>query len=271
MINLYFITVRRVLNFTKVMIFLITFIFFINSSIIICDAHYDYLVKRIIGGKVADINHIPYMAAIFHDENYRCGAVIIDKLWLITASHCVQELQSDYTVRLGTSYKYYGGEEHKIDKVIRYREKYSKRDDAGYNDDIALIKLDIPIEIKEKQSPILLAKFDDLPVGRKIQISGFGVTSENGLASNVLRTAFVPIIDEDECKKIYSNNPLNDDRVFCAGFVKTGGVDSCFGDSGGPAVLNGKLIGIVMGGDGCARPGYPELIRGILQVGVYIW
>lgn len=41
--------------------------------------------------------------------------------------------------------------------------------------------------------------------------------------------------------------------------METGGVDSCFGDSGGPAVLNGKLIGIVMGGDGCARPGYPGI------------
>lgn len=73
-----------------------------------------------------------------------------------------------------------------------------------------------------------------------------------------MRTALVPVVEQDECKKIYSHDPLSD-RVFCAGYVETGGVDSCFGDSGGPAVLNGKLIGIVMGGDGCARPGYPGI------------
>ncbi|XP_043462246.1 trypsin-7-like [Leptopilina heterotoma] len=239
--------------------FLVTLVLLISSSITTCDLYYDFLVKSIIGGKVADINQVPYMAAIFHDGNYRCGAVIIDKLWLITAAHCVQELQSGYTVRLGTSQKYYGGEEHKIDKVIRYREKYSRRDDTGYNDDIALIKLDRPIEMKETKSAIPLAKIDDdLSTGSQIQISGFGVTNENGIGSTVLRTAFVPVVEEDECKKIYSLDPLSD-RVFCAGYMETGGVDSCFGDSGGPAVLNGKLIGIVMGGDGCARPGYPGI------------
>ena len=65
-------------------------------------------------------------------------------------------------------------------------------------------------------------------------------------------------MDHNECRKLYSYNPPTD-RVFCAGYVETGGVDSCFGDSGGPAVLDGKLIGVVMGGDGCARPGFPGI------------
>ena len=74
-----------------------------------------------------------------------------------------------------------------------------------------------------------------------------------------MRTAFVPIVSDDECKKLYFYVSPSD-RVFCAGYVKTGGIDSCFGDSGGPAVLDGKLIGVVMGGgDGCAKPGFPGI------------
>ena len=36
-----------------------------------------------------------------------------------------------------------------------------------------------------------------------------------------------------------------------------GGIDSCQGDSGGPLVCDGKLVGIVSFGNGCAKPGFP--------------
>lgn len=39
--------------------------------------------------------------------------------------------------------------------------------------------------------------------------------------------------------------------MFCAGTL---GKDSCKGDSGGPVVLNGKQIGVVSFGYGCAKP-----------------
>ena len=44
------------------------------------------------------------------------------------------------------------------------------------------------------------------------------------------------------------------DEVICAGLFE-GGKDFCQGDSEGPAVSNGKLVGLVSFGYGCARPG----------------
>ncbi|XP_033231358.1 trypsin-7-like [Belonocnema kinseyi] len=214
--------------------------------------------KDIVGGNQTDVKKVPYIASITHGGNYICGAVIIDQYWIITAEHCL-DFETGYTVRTGTSFKNSGGEEYKVEKLIKFppSKKISGQEDTGYDDDFALLKLEKPINLKNTQKPIPLAKpGDTLEVGRKIQVSGFGATNENGEASTVLRTAFVPIIDQNECKKLYSYDPPSD-RSFCAGYVKSGGIDSCFGDSGGPAVLDGKLVGIVIGGAGCARPGSP--------------
>ena len=62
-------------------------------------------------------------------------------------------------------------------------------------------------------------------------IAGWGLTSEGGSSSSVLRQASVPIVSNTICQ-IYVSYTIYSSQV-CAGYA-SGGIDACQGDSGGP-------------------------------------
>lgn len=67
-------------------------------------------------------------------------------------------------------------------------------------------------------------------------------------------------MDKIQCNSAYSRFGGITERMMCAGDA---GHDSCQGDSGGPVALNGKIIGIISWGFGCARQGYPGVYTNI--------
>ena len=79
--------------------------------------------------------------------------------------------------------------------------------------------------------------------------------------TNALKKAFVKLIPQSTCQAQYQLNFQSAARVtdamFCAGYTEQ---DACYGDSGSPAVVNGKLVGIVSGHAGimCADPNFPS-------------
>jgi secreted trypsin-like serine protease len=80
-------------------------------------------------------------------------------------------------------------------------------------------------------------------------------------AVTTLQKADIGIIPYSTCSSstMYGGS-IRNDVMICAGFAR-GGVDACFGDSGGPLIqsINGqnKLVGVVSFGVGCARENRP--------------
>lgn len=77
--------------------------------------------------------------------------------------------------------------------------------------------------------------------------------------SLVLKRAFIPVVSFKMCKNNYArryHGKLDHvtDNMFCAG---EGREDSCRGDSGGPAVIDGNLVGIVSFGLECGSEEFP--------------
>ncbi|CAG6392905.1 serine protease [Streptomyces cocklensis] len=108
--------------------------------------------------------------------------------------------------------------------------------------------------------------------GTHAQVYGWGDTTGTGAYPVSLRSATVDVLADTVCEKAY---PGNADGTYmrasmvCAG-VSGGGKDACQGDSGGPLVAEGKLIGLVSWGTGCAEAAFPGVYTRVSAVSALV-
>lgn len=136
-----------------------------------------------------------------------------------------------------------------------------------YND-IALLEASRSIYFDQNIRPVCIANKQDSSAyveGKTAVVAGWGWNQESqkdGNKPDTLQRAKVDVFRNEDCEGLYrdGNRPRTiASTQLCAG-KRTGGVDSCWADSGGPLVTNDEvLIGIVSTGIGCARPGFPGI------------
>ena len=76
----------------------------------------------------------------------------------------------------------------------------------------------------------------------------------------------VPLVENSQCETWHRKRGISVilyPEMMCAGY-KTGGKDSCKGDSGGPLMVRQKdgrwvLVGLVSAGFSCGQPGQPGI------------
>uniref|UniRef100_A0A182QTY3 trypsin n=1 Tax=Anopheles farauti TaxID=69004 RepID=A0A182QTY3_9DIPT len=159
-------------------------------------------------------------------------------------------------VRIGSSKHASEGTVVKIARVVQH----SRYNDATIDFDYSLLELETELTFNDKVQPIALPKQDEsIEDGTLTTVSGWGNTQSAAESNAVLRAANVPTVNQKECSKAYSSFGGVTDRMLCAGY-KQGGKDACQGDSGGPLVADGKLVGVVSWGYGCAQAGYPGVL-----------
>jgi trypsin len=222
--------------------------------------------SRVIGGSATTTQEWSAVAALVERGrggrwNQVCGGTLIAPRYVVTAAHCVIGTRaSDINVILGrTQLSTKEGEQIAVKRIVRgnYQPKTDKND-------IALLRLATP----STQEVMPIVKKRDrwaYKAGRDAQVAGWGATKPSGWGgSDVLRQTNVDMVSARNCKKLF--RPIFGDKQICAGVWRTGGRDSCNGDSGGPLTVmapDGRrmLAGLVsFGSTRCASKRAPAAV-----------
>jgi trypsin len=249
---------------------------------------------RVVGGQPASISSYPWQVALVIDPSdaggndfqrqYCAGSLITSRIVLTTA-HCLFDTDPDCNVCTPVTDPPPDDGTAKIDPddldVIFDRTTLTASGGTevsasltDYNDSFNPLTLEHDtgyVAIDDAGLPsgrILLAGADERDLwtpGRQTEVSGWGATAESGPGSGGsvdLMAAVTPIIADSDCSDPDVYGPeFFPATMVCAGYLE-GGVDTCFGDSGGPlsAPAAGdlyRLVGVTSWGDGCARENAP--------------
>lgn len=237
----------------------------------------------IIGGTTTTISSAPWMVQLAYSdattgEGYFCGGTLVAPNKVLTAAHCVAGLDwvKNGAVVAGTA-DLYDTTTGTVAGVWR-QWNHPRYNDATIQNDIAVLTLDRPLE-QQWQRLVSAGDSASYTPGKTATVYGWGLTSGAAGAdlSATLRKVDLPVQSDATCNSAMQTVLGEDDFIegsmFCAGTPATGtdeGTKSpCNGDSGGPVIVGGKVVGIVSWGvAGCTAQGaYPVFTK----VASYTW
>ncbi|KAM9048242.1 LOW QUALITY PROTEIN: kallikrein-12 [Megaptera novaeangliae] len=203
----------------------------------------------------------PWQVGLFEGTQLRCGGVLIDRRWILTAAHCSG---SRYWLSLG---------EHslsQLDWTEKIRHSGLSVTHPGYqaalqnhDNDLRLLQLGFPVLLTRSIQPLPLPATCAV-AGTKCRISGWGTTNHPGnQLSDRLQCLNLSNVSNATCRAAFPGRIT--DNMVCAGGIA--GEDACQGDSGGPLVCGGVLQGLVPWGsvEPCGQEGIPGVYTSICK------
>ncbi|XP_068435186.1 tryptase-2-like [Clinocottus analis] len=221
--------------------------------------------SAIIGGTNAQRNDWPWithlnLTDLDEQNHWRCGGSIIHEQWVLTSASCLKKVKKNKSMVVVGAYQlkkaavdYIGIENYMI------HPKFKALSSGGYVNDIAVVKLEVPIPTSEQVKVVSLPEAKDTPsLKSKCWIAGWGnIQKDKPLpGQETLQQLKIPLVSNDVCK---TKRPELTVGMLCAG--GEAGEDACKGDYGGPLVCNDGdgyvQVGIISYSDcgGSERPG----------------
>ncbi|MDX3581921.1 trypsin-like serine protease [Streptomyces europaeiscabiei] len=247
---------------------------------------------QIIGGSETTIGSAPWMAQLWYydpslDLGFFCGGTVVSPTKILTAAHCVDKDYYDWaaygeivtgTDRLPTAVYNDDGSLDHVDyhggtaTAVSRQWNHSSWNEEAIDNDVAVLTLASPV----KATPIKMTTSGDTTsykAGTKAKVYGWGRTSSKTQdISETLKTATLPIVNDTTCGNTWGGYFVKGHMV-CAG-PPAGGTDAtttatCNGDSGGPLIVNNRVIGVVSWGvlDCVEKGAYPVFAKVSKYVG----
>lgn len=181
--------------------------------------------NRIVGGVETAANEYPWMVGMSRQGKLACGASLISHNFVMTAAHCV------YGVDAKELRIYLGG--HNITKDyteqrrVRTIHRHELFDIYTYDNDIAILELDRPVQFGPKMQPGCLPDpTHSVYDGASTVVAGWGRTGEGKPTSPVLRSLVMPVWSDEQCKQSGYGRDRITKNMMCAGY-HDGEKDAC--------------------------------------------
>jgi len=259
--------------------------------------------KRNIGGIVevrnypelsvgeTEFGEWPHVCAVLENKSvggtdvqvYMCGASLLDTGVVLTAGHCVKDIDPNtLVVRCGEW-------DTGSDDPLEYQEKQVDTieihpcfNNDNHHNNFALLFLQSNMSLASHIRPICLPPPDHVwPGGQPCVSNGWGKDKfgREGKYSNILKEVVVPLVKSPECQTLLRENtrlgPFYelDSSLMCAGGQE--GVDTCKGDGGSPLVCeqpdgSWAQAGIVSFGIGCGGDDIPAVYADVASAACWI-
>ena len=152
------------------------------------------------------------------------------------------------------------------ERQIHYRVRHPQYNDYTLENDIALLRLESPVNTSVYVPACLPGPGADY-VDKMVWVLGWGRLAESGQVADTLQELEIKVVDDATCASAMGASSIFPAQMICAGGEL--GKDGCQGDSGGPLMYNDQerweLTGLTSWGIGCARQGlygvYAEVTR----------
>lgn len=185
-------------------------------------------LQRIVGGSFVQNGQYGFTAALLNNSYQQgCGGTLIDPKWVVTAAHCIPAGYAAH-VRVGSIDRTSGGQ------VIRVVRRIIHPGWSGGPHDIGLLELETPaVSIAPAEVGSAMPAQNST-----LRLLGWGQTTSpfgGDTGSQFLKQIDTTVLHPNDCSAGWGQGDL------CLSATTT--ATACMGDSGGPALLNGVLVG----------------------------
>ncbi|MCX3059335.1 serine protease [Streptomyces sp. GXMU-J5] len=217
----------------------------------------------ITGGEAASLDTAPYMVSIQAQGwsgsfRHICGGFLRGPHKVVTAAHCLDG-QTSAKLRVA-----WGGTNRSSlpnKSAVSAIKIHPSYDAASLRNDVGVLTLATAASENNGVRYAKLATSDPAP-GQSLTLAGWGHAAPDTTAlPEGLQAARMPVTTSETCATDYSTplTPFDTTGRFCAG-PADGSKAICRGDAGGPAILNGTVVGVISGGRGCGLPDSPAIL-----------